>query len=142
MSGLHPFFDVDQGLRLCSLVDLLRRGLAPLALEVASEMLEQGDFFLELLGEIVDRVGAHHVLLVYLSPLHVLEVVSGWVEDDFRRVVEEDSGGPVAQQISESVLGGVVDPLFHPGFAVFRDDADLISDLGASAQCVHRVHGI
>ena len=44
----------------------------------------------------------------------VVELFSFDIEDNFCGVVEEDPCGSVAQDVTEAVLGGVVNPLPHP----------------------------
>ena len=41
-----------------------------------------------------------------------VKVLSCSVNGHFGRIIEEDSGGTVGEQVAESILGGVVDPFF------------------------------
>ena len=59
----------------------------------------------------------HDILLLSLGdsfPFEVVEVLAVQIEDNFRRVVEEDTRGTVREQVAETVLGRVVDPFLYP----------------------------
>jgi hypothetical protein len=86
--GTHPFLDVYTTRRVLELVGLVQQvSLYQLFLllgivilfKIRFEMLEQSDFFLELLREVRETVLRHHILLLVCSncfPLVVVELCS------------------------------------------------------------------
>jgi hypothetical protein len=53
------------------------------ALEVAAEMLEEGDLLLQVLGILVESVLVSEVLTVYCATLNVVKVVVVGIQNDF-----------------------------------------------------------
>ena len=89
MSGTHPLFHVDHLLHLSLFLSttfgvLLHDTLwLVITLQVAPEMLEKGDFLLEFLWILSEGIFLTHVLAITGSPLHVINVVTIWVEHYF-----------------------------------------------------------
>lgn len=99
--GAHPLLDVDHvhdasRLFLHVLGDFLVRLRLLCSLKVASEVLQQRHFLLEILGVVRKGVLETNVLSVGTSALHVIEMEAVRVEDDLGRVVKEDSSRFVA----------------------------------------------
>ena len=69
---------------------------------------------MKLLGVLCQSVFLTDVLAVAGSTLHVVDMVSIWVKDDFGRVVEKHTGSLVGEIVSKTILGGVVDPFLDP----------------------------
>ena len=80
-------------------------------------MLQKSDLLLQFLRVISQVVGLHHVLLFsrrHCLPFIVEECMAIRVDDDLGAVIEEHSCGLVGEQVSKSVLTGVVHPLLDP----------------------------
>jgi fucose 4-O-acetylase-like acetyltransferase len=94
MFGLHPFFNVTvAGIWRLVFVELD----FGVRVEVVTEMLQKGYFFLELpLGGIIaEFVGSDGICLVTLLFLDVFKVLSVFVHDYFCRIVEVHSSRAV-----------------------------------------------
>ena len=81
-----------------------------LCLEVAFEMVEQADFFLQLVGVVFEVV-----LLNYVLPLYSLNVVEEILAvcQHFCWVIEVDSNHIVTKGIADPVFWGIVNPLLN-----------------------------
>ena len=92
--GAHPLLDVNHvhdASRL--LLNILGDFFVWLRLlrsfEVAPEVLQQRNFFLEILGVVREGVLETHVLSVGTSAFHVVKVKAVGIEDNLGRVVKE-----------------------------------------------------
>ena len=122
----HPFLNVDGAglcavhgagctLLLCVLVGggLLRRT----GLKIALEMFKECHLLLELLGILIELVLGEHVLLLALAdrlPLVVEEAAALLFCHDLSRIVEEDTGGVIREQVAQPVFRAIVNPLGDP----------------------------
>ena len=79
------------------------------SLKVASKMLQQSHFLLQLLGEVIYRMLLDNILLFRSFPLHIIEltielknifmILGSRIENYLRGVIKEDPGPPIAQQV-------------------------------------------
>ena len=117
--GSHPLLHIDNihdssGLLLHILWDLLIgfRLLSPF--QIASEMLQEGDFLLKVFGVVSESVLKAYILAISTAALHVIKVETVWIKDDFCRVIEEHSCRFVAKEVSNTVFGRIVNPFLDP----------------------------
>ena len=123
MSRTHPFLHIhyilDSTRTLLNLVRYLGIGVGLLSsLKVASEVLQECDFLLQVLGVLSEGVLAANILSVSTATLHVVEVESIGVQANLRGVIEEDTSCFVAQAVAKTVLRRVVDPFLDPDLVV------------------------
>lgn len=87
-----------------------------IGVEVVAEMLEKGDFLLELSfrWEITDLVRDDCVFVVLL--FNVFEVLAVLVRDYFGRIVEVNTSRAIREQITKAIFRGIIDPLLHVDF--------------------------
>jgi len=105
----HPLLHVDDvgdlTLGCLHVLDGLLVGLGLLAaLEVTSEVLEEGDLLLERRREVLDVVLLANVLAIGLPSLNVVKVVAVRVEHDLGGIVEEHANRSVRQVVAQAVL--------------------------------------
>lgn len=80
-------------------------------------MLKQRDLLLQFLREVREVVLLHDILLLvccHRLPLVIVELGTAGLGHDLCRVVEEDAGGHVGEQVAEPVLRRVVNPFGDP----------------------------
>lgn len=102
MFGPHPLLDVDRWDTRHWWLDLLRHTifilLVLIAFKIGTEVLQQRNFLLEILGIVSEVVSLHDVLLLRRRnsfPFVVIEGVAVRVNDNLGRVVEEDTSSLV-----------------------------------------------
>lgn len=104
----HPFLHIDDILHLPLLLAvsvLLCYVFGPvIAFQIAPEMLEECDFLLELLRVLSERILLADVLPITRPSLHVVEVVTVGVQNNFGGIVEENARGFVRQVVAEAVF--------------------------------------
>lgn len=92
-------------------------------LEVRPEVLQECDFLLEFLGEVEQGMSSHNVLLLgwrdgltFIVVKDVLPVRSlrCKIKNNFRGVIEKDSGSVVRQEVAKTILRRIVHPLLDP----------------------------
>ena len=106
MFSLQPFLNVGAS-SFGSLVEFLSVWLRRRRLQVRSEMLKQRNFLLQLFWILSQSVGRHNVLFFGRRKrfsLEIIKVLAVDVENNFSRVVEEDSRCTIGKQISKTVL--------------------------------------
>lgn len=133
MLGPHPLLDIHRtwGILLLvsnvlfiSLNKLLLFNWVIVLLEIGFEVLQESHLFLELFGEVSKVVLRHHILLFICSDglsFVVVELVACRLSHYFGGVIEEDTSTQVWKKVSESVLGGVVNPLGDPNLCRLVD---------------------
>ena len=124
--GPHPLLNVDaarwvlqltRGIGFVPRNELLLLSWIIVLLQVALEVLQQGDLLLEFRWELSKVVLRHHVLLLVgrtRLALVVVELRARGLCHYLRGIVEENTCRHVGQQVAEPVLGGVVNPLGDP----------------------------
>jgi len=118
--GAHPLFDLDLAFRGGGLDEL---DVLVAAVQLALEVLQQRDFLVQVLGLVLDVLLLGVVVAFSGAALDLVEDFRVGFHDHFGRVVEEDSAGPIREQLAQALLGTVVHPLAHP-------------DVGALADCL------
>jgi len=86
--GSHPFLHVHNihdpsSLLLDILWDLLIGFRLLSSFQIATEMLQKGDFLLQVFGVVCESVLKAYILTISTATLHVIEVETVWVQDDF-----------------------------------------------------------
>lgn len=109
MARSHPLFDIDNihdpSLLLLHVLWDLLIGLGFFsALKIAAEVLQQSNFLLQVFRVVRQGVFQTDVLTICTPSLHIVEVETIWIEDNFSGVVKEDSGGFVAEEVAKSVF--------------------------------------
>lgn len=84
----HPFLHVHNihdpsSLLLDILWDLLIRFRLLSSFQIATEMLQKGDFLLQVFGVVCESVLKAYILAISTAAFHVIEVETVWVQDDF-----------------------------------------------------------
>ena len=94
-------------------------------------MQQQCDLLVQVRRVVGDGMCADDLLFVSNTSLHVIELGPLGLDDYLGRVVEEDTSRAIGQQIAETVLLTVVDPLLDPyarsivsGLHHWRGDSD------------------
>lgn len=73
-------------------------------------MVEQADLFLEFVGMVLEGELLVDILFIYL--LDIIELL--FIDcQNFRGVIEVDSESVVAQRVSDSVFGAIIDPFLN-----------------------------
>ena len=93
MLGLQPLFHVSWILFTGLQGGIRRIWLLTGILQIRSEMLQQSDLLLQLLGKVCERMSLHDILLLLVDKLS-LEVVEGLpidVQNNLSRIIEEDA---------------------------------------------------
>jgi len=119
VTGPHPFFNVHTARLNLNLLEVfgLRTALYTILLEIAFKMLKQGHFFVQLLRVVNEVMLAQHVLLLGLADslsFIVVKQCSLLLSDDLSAVIEENSCSAVREQIAQTILATVVNPLLDP----------------------------
>jgi len=126
MLGPHPLLNIDaarrilqftSGIRFVPRNELLLLSRIVVLLQVALEVLQQGDLLLEFRWELSKVVLRHHVLLLVgrtSLALVVVELRARGLGHYLCGIVEENTCRHVGQQVAETVLGRVVNPLGDP----------------------------
>lgn len=117
--GPHPLLDLDGSALVVLILGLVDLGV--LTIQLGAEVLQESHFLLQLFGLVLEGVRTDHVLPVRCSPLHLLEVAAIGIQDYLGRVVEEHSASAVGQQIPQSILAALVNPLPDPHVRPFLD---------------------
>ncbi len=98
----HPLLNVDWRDTRHGWLDLVRHSifilLVLIALKIGTEVLQQCNFLLEILGIVSEVISLHNVLLLLCRnslPFVVIEGVAVRVDDNLGRVVEEHTGSLV-----------------------------------------------
>jgi hypothetical protein len=123
VASAHPLLNVNYVHDSASLLlhvfrDLLIRLRLFRALKVTPKVLEQRYLFLEVLWIIRERIFKANVLPICTSTLHVVKMKAIRVKNNLGRVVEEDAGCLVAQEVPKPVLRRIVDPFFYPNLVL------------------------
>ena len=81
-------------------------------------MLHQSHFFVKLFRVVRYFMHLHNVLLLCHGDCFALVVVESrqvsLVQQNFCRIIKEDTGCTIRQEVTQAILRGVVDPLFDP----------------------------
>lgn len=112
MFGPHPLLDLHGSTSVVPILGLV--DLSVVSVQIGAEVLQKRHLLLQLLGLVLEVMRGHHVLPVRRSALHLLELLSVWIQDYLGRVVEKHSASAVGQQVPEPVFAAVVNPLAHP----------------------------
>ena len=81
-------------------------------------MLQKSHLLLEIFWVICECILFSNVLPVSVPSFHIVKVESVWVKANFSGVIEEDTGGFVAQAIAKTILWRVIHPFLHPNLVI------------------------
>ena len=82
-------------------------------------MLQQSHFLLEIFWVVSESILLSDILSVSVPSFHVVKVEAVWIEANFCGVIEEDTGGFVAQAITKTIFRRVIHPLLYPNLVIF-----------------------
>ena len=119
MLCFHPFLHIAK-----SLFFWFRNfNLIWISIEIVAEVLQEGDFLLKFsfLGIFSESIGWNSINFLASLFLNVFEGLSSSVKNDFGWIIEINSCWAIRKKISETILGGIINPFFHMNFRIKMD---------------------
>ena len=123
----HPLFNVDDIFHLSFRDFLTWNYLSRLicfwfltAFKVASEMLKQSYFFLQLFWILRQIIFFSYILTICTSSLIIVEMITVRIKNNFCWIIEVYASCLIWKIISKAVLWRIINPFFDPNFSVFE----------------------